>query len=367
MSDTLRIVVAGGGTGGHVYPGIAVVERLEERVATRALFVGARGGVEEKILARAGRDHELLPGYGLRRATRARKVASPFVLGAGVVRAGLVLRRFRPDVVLGTGGYASAAVVVASLAFRIPRVLEEQNSVPGLVNRTLARRADLILLGYEESRSFLPADARALVVGNPLRRMPRPTRAEAAAYFGLDAARPTALVVGGSRGAHSLNLAGAEAAARMAPRGVQFVILAGEADRATVERRTAHAADRVRVLAYLDDVHFAYAACDVAVARSGASSVFELALFGVPAVLVPYPHAADAHQEGNAAPLVRAGGAVLVRDAELSADRLTAELESLLAAPERRRAMADAMRAWSKPDAADRAADAILALTKKKS
>ena len=120
MSDELRIVVAGGGTGGHVYPGLAVVERLEERLSTRALFVGARGGVEEKILARAGREHELLPGYGLRRATIARKLGAPFVLGAGVVRAARVLRHFRPDVVLGTGGYASAAVMVASFAFRMP-------------------------------------------------------------------------------------------------------------------------------------------------------------------------------------------------------------------------------------------------------
>jgi UDP-N-acetylglucosamine--N-acetylmuramyl-(pentapeptide) pyrophosphoryl-undecaprenol N-acetylglucosamine transferase len=367
LSDELRIVVAGGGTGGHVYPGLAVVERMEERVATRALFVGARGGVEEKILARAGREHELLPGYGLRRATLARKLAAPFVLGAGVVRAGRVLARFRPDVVLGTGGYASAAVVVASLASRTPRALQEPNSVPGLVNRTLARYADLVLLGYEEARSWMPSSVRTLVVGNPLRRMPRPTRAEAAAYFGIDAARPTVLVVGGSRGAHTLNLAGADAAARLAAsRGVQFVILSGGADRAEVERRTADARSLVRVLDYLDDMHFAYAACDVAVARSGASSVFELALFGVPAVLVPYPYAADAHQESNAAPLVRVGGAMLVHNADLSADRLTAELEALLAAPERRRTMGNAMRAWSKPDAAERAADAILALAKKK-
>lgn len=366
MSDTLRIVVAGGGTGGHVYPGLAVVERLEDRIQTRALFIGARGGVEEKILVRAGRNYELLPGYGLRRATLARKLGAPFVLGAGVTRAARALRRFRPDVVLGTGGYASAAVVVASLALRIPRVLQEQNSVPGLVNRKLARHADLVLLGYEESRAWFPTGTRTLVVGNPLRRMPTPSRVEAAAFLRLDATRPSVLVVGGSRGAHSLNLAGADAAARLSARGVQFVILCGAADRAEVERRTAGASDRVRVLDYLDEMHFAYALCDVAVARSGASSVFELALFGVPAVFVPYPYAADAHQESNAAPLVHAGGAVLVRDAELSSDRLTSELEALLAAPERRERMSAAMRAWSKPDAADRAADAILDLAKKK-
>lgn len=366
MGDTLRIVVAGGGTGGHVYPGLAVVERLEARVDTRALFIGARGGAEEKILARAGRTYELLPGYGLRRATLARKLGVPLVLGAGVVRAARALSQFHPDVVLGTGGYASAAVVVAALALRIPRVLQEQNSVPGLVNRKLARHASLVLLGYEESRAWLPSGTRALVVGNPLRRMPTPSRAEAAAFFGLDAARPTVLVVGGSRGAHSLNLAGADAAARLSARGVQFVILCGAADRAEVERRTAGVSERVRVREYLDEMHFAYALCDLAVARSGASSVFELALFGVPAVFVPYPYAADDHQQSNAAPLVQTGGAVLVRDADLSGGALAAELESLLASSDRRERMSAAMRAWSRPDAADRAAEAILVLTKKK-
>ena len=366
MSDTLRIAVAGGGTGGHVYPGLAVVERLQQRIETRALFIGARGGVEEGILARAGREYQLLPGYGLRRATFARKAAAPFVLTAAVVRAARILSEFRPDVVLGTGGYASAAVVVASLVFRIPRVLQEQNSVPGLVNRRLARHADLVLLGYEASRAWLPAGTRSLVVGNPLRRMPIPVRTAAADFFRLDAARPVVLIVGGSRGAHSLNLAGADAAARLASQGIQFVILSGAADRVEVERRVSGVSERVRVFDYLDEMHFAYALADVAVARSGASSVFELALFGVPSVFVPYPFAADAHQERNAEPLVRAGGALVVRDAEVTGERLANEVGSLLAAPERRRAMADAMRAWSAPEAADRAADAILAVAKKK-
>lgn len=367
MSDTLRIVVAGGGTGGHVYPGIAVVERLEALLDTRALFVGARGGVEEKILARAGRDYQLLPGYGLRRASAARKLAAPFMLASGVLRAGKILSTFRPDVVLGTGGYASAAVVVASLASHTPRVLQEQNSVPGLVNRKLARYAQLMLLGYDESRAWLPASVPSLVVGNPLRRMPSPSRAQAATFFRLDPSRPTVLIVGGSRGAHSLNMAAADAAVMLASeRGVQFVHLCGTADRAEVERRTQSVSSLVRVLDYLDEMHFAYAASDVAIARSGASSVFELALFGVPSIFVPYPYAADAHQESNAAPLVKAGAAVMVRDAELSAARLVAELDSTFESAERRRAMSEAMRAWSKPDAAERAAGAIIGLVKKK-
>lgn len=362
MNDSLRIMVAGGGTGGHVYPGIAIVEALGERARVEALFVGAQGGVEQGIFERAALAHSLLPGYGLRRASLSRKLAAPFTLAAGVARASRLVRAFKPDVVLGTGGFASATVVMASVLARVPRVLQEQNSVPGLVNRRLARYASLVLLGYEESRAWLPAGVASLVVGNPIRRLPRATREEAARYFGLDASRPVVLVIGGSRGAHSLNMAGADAARRC---DVQFIILTGRADFAEAQKR-AGGTSRVRVLEYLDDVHYAYSLADVAVARSGASSCFELALFGVPAIFVPYPFAADAHQEKNAAPLVKAGAAVVISDAELTGEKLAQTLGVLLDDAPLRARMAKAMQDWSKPNAARDSASAILEVAKKK-
>lgn len=366
MTDGLRIMVAGGGTGGHVYPGIAIVEALTAVTPVDALFVGAQGGVEQGIFERASLAHSLLPGYGLRRASLARKLAVPFMLAGGVARAMKLVHAFRPDVVLGTGGYASATVVIASMLARIPRVLQEQNSVPGLVNRRLASRANLVLLGYEESRAWLPAGVATRVVGNPIRRLPRASREEAAAFFGLNPSLPVVLVVGGSRGAHSLNMAGADAASKLArSRDVQFVILTGRADRIEAEKRVA-GLPGVRVLEYLDEVHFAYSLADLAVARSGASSVFELALFGVPTIFVPYPYAADAHQESNAAPLVRAGAALTIRDADLGGESLAVMLTSLVDTADKREAMSRAMRAWSKPDAAADSARAILEVAKKK-
>jgi UDP-N-acetylglucosamine--N-acetylmuramyl-(pentapeptide) pyrophosphoryl-undecaprenol N-acetylglucosamine transferase len=366
MGDTLRIIVAGGGTGGHVYPGIAIVEAIAETTNVDALFVGAQGGVEQGIFERAALAHSLLPGYGLRRASLSRKLAAPFNVAAGVLRASRLVRAFGPDVVLGTGGFASATVVMASVLARVPRVLQEQNSVPGLVNRRLARYADLVLLGYEESRAWLPAAVATRVVGNPIRRLPRTTREEAARFFGLDASRPVVLVIGGSRGAHSLNLAGADAAARLErSRDVQFVLLTGRADRKQAEQRVGDSA-RVRILEYLDEVHYAYSLADVAVARSGASSCFELALFGVPTIFVPYPFAADAHQEKNAAPLVAAGGAMIIGDAELTGELLAGTLATLLDDAGRRDAMSKAMQGWSKPNAAADAAGFILEIAKKK-
>jgi UDP-N-acetylglucosamine--N-acetylmuramyl-(pentapeptide) pyrophosphoryl-undecaprenol N-acetylglucosamine transferase len=364
MGDTLRIMVAGGGTGGHVYPGIAIVEAIAERTGVEALFVGAQGGVEQGIFERAALAHSLLPGYGLRRASLSRKLAAPFNVAAGVLRASKLVRDFRPDVVLGTGGFASATVVMASVLARVPRVLQEQNSVPGLVNRRLARYSDLMLLGYEESRAWLPAGVNARVVGNPIRRLPRTTRADAARYFGLDASRPVVLVIGGSRGAHSLNMAGADAS-RVRSNDVQFVLLTGRADKEEAERRAGNAPG-IRILEYLDEVQYAYSLADIAVARSGASSCFELALFGVPTIFVPYPYAADQHQQTNAAPLEKAGAALVIRDAELTGERLAQALAELLGDATRRTKMSNAMRAWSKPDAAAKAAEAILEIAKKK-
>lgn len=359
----VRVLFAGGGTGGHLYPAVAMYERLRELPdGVEALFVGARGGVEEAVLRRLGLPHALLRGRGLRGASLARRVLAPVTFAVSVADAFGVLRSFDPDVVVGTGGFASASAVVAAVIARRPVVLQEQNSVPGLVNRRLARFARLVLLSYPGSAGYLPAGVRCEVVGNPLRRMPAVDRAEAARVLGLRPDRATVLVTGGSRGAHRLNTAAAAAVPRLvAQRGVQCLLLTGAADEAMVRDAVVGAGDAVRVLAYLDDMHLAYALADVAVARAGASSLFELARAGVPAVLVPYPHAADDHQARNAAPLAECGGAVVVEDARFDGDAFYDAVGALVDDATRRRRMAEAVRAWAPADAAGVAAQRIVA------
>lgn len=360
------MIIAGGGTGGHVYPGVAIYEGLRERFdSLQVMFIGSSGGVEEPIFAAYGVPYRLISGRGLRGASLATKVASPLVLARSVLESMRLIREFRPGVVIGTGGFASASTVVAALLARLPLVLQEQNSVPGLVNRRLARFADLVLLSFESSREFIPKRTATAVVGNPLRRMPAVDRATAAAYFGLDPGRSTVLVVGGSRGAHSLNVAGCEAAKALAERGGQAILLTGEADYETVRTALSNVADRVKVLAYLNEMNMAYAAADVAVARAGASSVFELAAHGIPTIFVPYPHAADDHQARNVAPLVERRAAVAIADRELTGDRLAGELSALLSDPERRASMSRQMGTWARPDAADAAAGLIAEVIKK--
>jgi UDP-N-acetylglucosamine--N-acetylmuramyl-(pentapeptide) pyrophosphoryl-undecaprenol N-acetylglucosamine transferase len=371
--SNIRVVFAGGGTGGHIYPAVAIYESLLERLGgdgVEALFVGVKGGLESSLLSDRDVKLRLLPGRGVRGASLATKLLVPFDLARGVATGVRTIRNFRPDLVIGTGGYASVSMVVAAILTGTPRILQEQNSVLGLVNRRLARFADLILLSYEQSLSAMPAGLDTVVIGNPLRRMLSSDRETGTRHFGLDPGRPTVLVVGGSRGARSLNVATVEAARELIEESdAQFLLLTGVRDYEATARSLVTAgigADRVVARAYSDDIYHAYAAADVAVARAGASSVFELASYGVPTVFVPYPYAADDHQRLNAEPLRECGGAVIVTDAELSGKRLANELREFLRDEPRRAGMSDAMRSWAKDDAAAVAADYVVDLVKKK-
>lgn len=369
----IRVVFTGGGTGGHVYPAVAIYESLINRLGDDnvvALFAGVKGGLESSLLSERSVELRLLPGRGVRGASLATKLLVPFDLARGVAAGIRILRSFRPDLVIGTGGYASVSMVVAAILTGTPRVLQEQNSVLGLVNRRLARFADLILLSYEQSLSEVPEGPDSAVIGNPIRRMPSSDRQAGLRHFGLDPSRPTVLVIGGSRGARSLNVAAVEAARELIGESdAQFILLTGahgyEAAVASIAA-AGISADRVAARAYADEIFHAYAAADVAVARAGASSVFELASHGVPTVFVPYPYAADDHQRLNAEPLRECGGAVIVADDELDGERLAKELRELLRDESRRAKMSDAMSSWAKVDAASVAADHIVDLVKKK-
>lgn len=367
----IRVVFAGGGTGGHVYPAIAMYESLVERLGpdrVNALFVGVAGGLEKRLLSGSRWDVtlQLLPGRGLRGASLVNKLLVPFDVARSTTMGVRTIRDFRPDVVVGTGGYASVSMVVASILTATPRILQEQNSVPGLVNRRLARFADLVLLSYEESRSSIAGGVETLVIGNPLRRTPAPDRIAGAKFFGLDPERPTVLVIGGSRGAHSLNTAAFAAAQSLLDEtDTQFVVLTGERDFAEVASDLDGGDRRLVVRSYVDEIHHAYSVADVALARAGASSVFELAAFGVPTIFVPYPYAADNHQRLNVEPLRKLGAVVVIKDAELDGVRLSIEIRALLEDDSRRAKMSSAMKGWVREDAADQAAGRIIGLVKK--
>jgi UDP-N-acetylglucosamine--N-acetylmuramyl-(pentapeptide) pyrophosphoryl-undecaprenol N-acetylglucosamine transferase len=363
----MRVMIAGGGTGGHVYPGIAMYQALKKHSEDiEVLFVGARAGVEHRIFADLGLPNVLLAGRGVRGRGIIAMVTSPFVFLVGVARGVREIVAFKPDVVIGTGGYASVAIVAAAVVCRRRRVLQEQNSVPGMANRMLSRFADLVLLSYEESKAFFRGNVPTAVVGNPIRIERRVDREAGFAFLGLEPGLPTVLICGGSRGARTLNRSGVAAVRRiLEKRDAQFVFLTGDSDYRTVESEMAHFGPKVRVFPFLQEMHHAYGVADVAVSRAGASAVFELAAFGVPTVFVPYPYAADDHQRKNVAGLAAIGAAVVVDDSELDGERLKTIIETLLDDAGARRHMTTEMKRWAKPDADELAAEKIVDLVSK--
>jgi UDP-N-acetylglucosamine--N-acetylmuramyl-(pentapeptide) pyrophosphoryl-undecaprenol N-acetylglucosamine transferase len=348
----IDVVIAGGGTGGHLYPGLALADALVAR-GVSVTFVGTAGGIEARVVPAAGYPLHLLPGRQLRGGGVGRAVMGLVTAAGAAVRGVGLLGTLRPSLVVGVGGYASVAVVVAAALRGIPTVLLEQNAVPGAANRLLARLASRVCVGFEESGHLFPG-GRALYTGNPVRAdvlRPRPSRE-----------RPGLLVFGGSAGAHRVNEATLEALqglGRLA-KDLDVTHQTGVADLDTTRARYAAIGLPARVEPFIADMGSAYAGADVVVARAGAMTCAEVTAVGLPAILVPYPYAADDHQRRNAEILTRAGAAEMILDAELTGKRLAASLGALLEDPGRRATMADRARALGRPDAAQRVAEECL-------
>ena len=315
------------------------------------LFVGTRSGLEATLVPQAGYSIAFISAKGVRGRGAAARLRSAAFIGAGFFQALGIVSRFRPRIVFGAGGYASAAAVLAASFLGKTIVIQEQNSIPGLTNRLLARFAKRVYLGFEKAGAHFASHRGILVTGNPLRAgVVAASPAEARGEFGLADDRPVLLVFGGSQGARTLNRAAVDYLAAR-PR-VQAIVQTGEQDYAWVAERAAALGNRVHAAPYIAAMHRAYGAADVVLARAGALSVSEIAAVGIPAVLVPYPFAADDHQRHNAAVLADAGGAVVVADAELTGDRLAAVLDPLLADPARLAAMRRALGVVARRDAA---------------
>jgi UDP-N-acetylglucosamine--N-acetylmuramyl-(pentapeptide) pyrophosphoryl-undecaprenol N-acetylglucosamine transferase len=353
----MKILIAGGGTGGHVYPGIAVAEEVRRmRPSFDVVFVGGRRGIEAQAVPEAGFRIRFIATRGFPRREWWLWPWSLLVNAVGFVQALFVVMVERPDVVLGTGGYVSGPVSLAARLLGKSLLLQEQNSIPGIANRWLARIADEVHLSFVEARSYFERKDNLKVSGNPVRQhILSGDRTAAIQEFGLQDGRPTVFVFGGSRGAHRINEAAIDAMRRLKGRvDVQFILQTGREDldwaKGVVEAEQLPA----RVLPYLRRIHMAYAAADLVVCRSGAMTLAEIAACGVPAILVPYPHAANDHQVTNAANLVERGAAAMILDAELTGERLANELAHRLSDRQGLSRMSANARTFTRPDAAER-------------
>ncbi len=359
----MKLIISGGGTGGHIFPAVAIANEVRRRhPEADILFVGANGRMEMTRVPEAGYRIVGLDIAGLQRSFTPKNLLFPIRVMRAVRKAGKIIEDFRPDAVVGVGGYASAPVLLAATSRSIPALIQEQNSYAGLVNKLLARRVQRICVAYEGMEKFFPAD-RLVLTGNPVRtEIADGQRAEARAFFGLDEARPVLLVIGGSLGARTLNHATAAALPRLQAAGVQLLWQTGKLYFPEARQQTApFAAAGLQALEFIRRMDLAYAAADVVVSRAGALSVSELCLTGKPSILVPSPNVAEDHQTKNALALSTKDAALLVRDAQAGA-MLYDQALMLLQDPERQQQLTANIRALARPQATTTIVDELLKL-----
>jgi UDP-N-acetylglucosamine--N-acetylmuramyl-(pentapeptide) pyrophosphoryl-undecaprenol N-acetylglucosamine transferase len=356
-------MIAGGGTGGHIFPAIAIAEAIERiDPSAEVLFAGRGGSLEERVMSATGRRFLAVPSMGLRRAVDVRNVLVPFVMAAGYAKALGAMAGSRPDCAVGTGGFVSLPAVAAARTLGAPVVLQEQNSYPGLATRALSRWAREVHTSFDVTSSYLPSARRTVVSGNPVRREFLDVDfAGARDRLGIPQDAAVLFVLGGSRGARTLNRAVREAAPELGRVGAHVVAQTGEEQEGEVAAALAASGVRGTVRAFFDDVADCYAAADLVVARAGATTIAELQAVGRPSVLVPYPYATEDHQTKNAAAMEDAGASVLVPDGEMTGARLGRLARELLSDRARLTRMSDKARSLARPDAADRVARAVLA------
>ncbi|MFD2786643.1 undecaprenyldiphospho-muramoylpentapeptide beta-N-acetylglucosaminyltransferase [Hymenobacter rubripertinctus] len=359
----MKLIISGGGTGGHIFPAVAIANEVRRRHPdAEILFVGANGRMEMTRVPEAGYNIVGLDIAGLQRSFTPKNLLFPLKVMRAVRKAGKIINEFRPDAVVGVGGYASAPVLLAATSRAIPALIQEQNSYAGLVNKLLAKRVQRICVAYEGMAKFFPAD-RLVLTGNPVRtEIADGQRAEARAFFGLDERRPVLLVIGGSLGARTLNQATAAALPRLQAAGVQLLWQTGklyfpEADKQAVP----FAADGLHAHEFVHRMDLAYAAADVVVSRAGALSVSELCLTGKPSILVPSPNVAEDHQTKNALALTTKDAALLVRDAQATTTLYDQAL-ALLQDPARQQQLSANIRALARPQATATIVDELLKL-----
>jgi UDP-N-acetylglucosamine--N-acetylmuramyl-(pentapeptide) pyrophosphoryl-undecaprenol N-acetylglucosamine transferase len=358
----MRLLVSAGGTGGHLFPAMSVIDELRRAgEIDELLFLGRRHGIERDTVTAAGIEYRGVTTAPWPTGISLRAVTSTVRNVAGILEAARLLRSFKPDIVFTTGGYVSLPTALAAGLSHIPLVIHEQNRYPGRANRLAARYATRIALSTEETPKGFSSE-RTVHVGTPVRRDllgDRPDPAEARTRFGLDPHRFTLLVFGGSQGAQSINRAVAAALDHIDPESIQILIATGETTFDEMSRACDPSPVRTEVRPFIDDMCGALACADLVVSRSGASTLAEIAVMGLPSILVPYPHATGGHQQENAEQFEAKGAAKVILDSDLDGPDLAGAITAIATDSTTRTAMAQAARTLARPDAASRIAELL--------
>jgi UDP-N-acetylglucosamine--N-acetylmuramyl-(pentapeptide) pyrophosphoryl-undecaprenol N-acetylglucosamine transferase len=359
----MRVVIAGGGTGGHLFPGLAVARTLRARVPDAQIsFAGTAAGIEARVIPSTGFALDVIRSAGLKGKSPAARARGAALLPLGGIDAWRLITRRRPDVVIGVGGYSSGPVVAIAALRGIPTLVLEQNAVPGLTNRMLARIVSRAAVTYDASLKYF--GRKGFVSGNPVRPEFLEGNDDPAHDAALNAPRVRVLVFGGSQGAHAINMALVEAAPRLAAAAgaIDLVCQTGTHDYDMVREAFERHSVPGRVERFIDAMDREMKAAGLVVSRAGATTIAEVTAAGRPAILVPLPTATDDHQRQNARALESAGAAELLDQTDLNGSSLAARVIALAADRDKRRRMSVAARGLARPRAADDIADAVMAL-----
>lgn len=362
-SNSMKIVVSGGGTGGHIFPAIAIADAIRNRYPDAdILFVGAKGRMEMDRVPKAGYPIEGLWISGFQRRFSFSNFAFPFKLIDSLLKARKILKKFKPNVVIGVGGYASGPTLRAAVQLQIPILIQEQNSFPGVTNRLLGKKASCICVAYDNMEKWFPAE-KTVLTGNPLRASAVAIEGKQDAafkFFGFKPSVPTILIVGGSQGALGINKALSAQFEKLAQANIQMLWQTGTTyfEIASVEIEKMSCSDKIKAVPFIDRMDLAYAMANLVVSRAGAMAISELAVVAKPVIFVPLPTAAEDHQTKNALRLVEAQAASLITNSDAPND-LVPEMLRLIENEQEKAKMAQNITAFARCNAAEQIVNQI--------
>jgi len=369
QSDNIRVILSGGGTGGHIFPAVAIANAIKSAVPDASImFVGAKGRMEMEKVPAAGYPIKGLWISGLQRRITLDNLMFPFKIVSSLYHARKIIKSFKPDVVVGTGGYASGPTLRMAAWLGIPTLIQEQNSFPGITNKMLASKTDLICVAYPEMEKFFPA-SKIRITGNPVRNdieFNTNTKPAALQHFDLKTDRTTLLIVGGSLGARTINQSIHDGLNRIAGANIQLIWQTGKHFAVQALKAVAGFQDKgIITMPFIKEMDKAYAAADIIVSRAGAIAISELCILGKPAILVPSPNVAEDHQTKNALALSTKGAAILVKDSEAHENLIAKIIELASDATEQKR-LSKNISAMAMHDSAGQIATFVIDLAKKK-
>jgi UDP-N-acetylglucosamine--N-acetylmuramyl-(pentapeptide) pyrophosphoryl-undecaprenol N-acetylglucosamine transferase len=365
----MKIVVSGGGTGGHIYPALALIRTIKETYPdTDFLYIGTEKGLEANIVKRENIPFQTIHITGFKRSLSFENAKTAMRFIKGVRQCKKMLKQFQPDVVIGTGGYVCAPVVYAAAKLNIPSVIHEQNSVPGLTNKFLSRYVMRVAISFESAKEFFP-EQKVVLTGNPrASEVAEKKRKGLLKQYGLKTGIPAALVVGGSRGARPINEAVIKALAQLANKPYQILYITGEAHYEAVREEVALVGhpSNVAIVPFIHNMEEVLPEADVFIGRAGATSLAEITALGIPSILIPSPYVTNNHQEKNASVLTSAKAAVMLPEKDLTSQRLVETIDDILLNENKRKSMSQAAKRLGMPDASKRLFEVLLSVVQER-